>query len=129
MDLTQFVADIDGHQRKIVQHEIRPARRDPGASGIPLKDGRTLPFVVSRAWNAPAGRYPEQWFLVDPETCEVLYEGPQRLQKVIGLLSWTEVEDTVPEAIELKPGKYIVIFALGGVMGGEAEVEAAEATV
>ena len=48
---------------------------------------------------------------------------------MIGLLSWTEVEDTVPEAIELKPGKYIVIFALGGVMGGEAEVEAAEATV
>ena len=51
------------------------------------------------------------------------------MQKVIGLLAWTELEDTVPEAIELKPGKYLVIFALGGVMGGEAEVEASEAAV
>lgn len=126
MDLTQFVADIDGHQRKIVQHEIRPSHRDHGDSGIPLKDGRTLPFVVSRAWNAPAGVYPEQWFLVDPATREVLYEGPARLRKVVGLLSWTQIADVVPEAIALKPGKYLIVFALGGVMGGSAEVEAVE---
>jgi hypothetical protein len=126
MDLTQFAADIDGHQRKVVHHEIRPSRRDDGDSGIPLKDGRTLPFAVNRAWNAPAGNYPEQWFLVDPESREVLYEGPQRMRKVVGLLSWTELEDVVPEAIELKPGKYLIVFALGGVMGGQAEVEATE---
>ena len=124
MDLTQFVADIDGHQRKIVQAEVRPLSRGHGDSGIPVKDGRTLPFIVDRAWNAPAGVYPEQWFLVEPESREVLYEGPRELQKISGLLSWTSVTDEVTEAFELAGGNYLIFFALRGIMGGQAEVAA-----
>ena len=126
MHLNQFVADIDGHQRKIVQAEIRPVRRDHGDSGIPVKDGRTLPFVVDRAWNAPAGVYPEQWFLVEPHSREVLYEGALELQKISGLLSWTAVTDEVTESFELAGGSYLVVFALAGIMGGQAEVAAVE---
>ncbi len=126
MHLNQFVADIDGHQRKIVQAEIRPVRRDHGDSGIPIKDGRTLPFVVDRAWNAPAGVYPEQWFLVEPQSREVLYEGALELQKISGLLSWTAVTDEVTESFELAGGSYLVVFALAGIMGGQTEVAAVE---
>lgn len=128
MDLTQFVADIDGHQRKIIQAEVRPLSRGLGDSGIPVKDGRTLPFIVDRAWNAPAGVYPEQWFLVEPESREVLYEGPRELQKISGLLSWTSVTDEVTETFELAGGNYLIFFALGGIMGGQAEVAAVEVT-
>lgn len=128
MDLTQFVADIDGHQRKIVQAEVRPLSRGHGDSGIPVKEGRTLPFIVDRAWNAPAGVYPEQWFLVEPESREVLYEGPRELQKISGLLSWTSVTDEVTEAFELAGGNYLIFFALGDIMGGQAEVAAVEVT-
>jgi hypothetical protein len=128
MQLTQFVADIDGHQRKIVHAEVRPVSRDHGDSGIPLKEGRTLPFIVERAWNAPAGVYPEQWFLVDPKTREVLYEGPLELQKIAGLLTWTAVTDEITESFELAAGNYLVVFALGGIMGGQLEVEAVEVT-
>ena len=126
MHLTQFAADTDGHQRKIVNAEVRPLSRGHGDSGIPVKDGRTLPFVVDRAWNAPAGVYPEQWFLVDPESREVLYEGPFEFQKVVGLLSWTAVTDEVTESFELAGGSYLIVFALGGIMGGQAEVAAVE---
>ena len=124
MHLNQFEADIDGHQRKIVNAEVRPLSRDHGDSGIPVKDGRTLPFVVDRAWNAPAGVYQEQWFVVEPESREVLYEGPREFQKISGLLSWTAVTDEVTESFELAGGNYLIFFALGGIMGGQAEVAA-----
>ncbi len=127
MDLTQFVADIDGHQRKIVQASVTPARRDDGDSGIALKDGRSLPFVIDRAWNAPAGIYPEQWFLVHPESREVLHEGPIHMRQVWGLLSWTEFTEQVDEPIAIEPGTYLLVFALGGIMGGQTEIEAAPA--
>lgn len=119
-------ADISGHQRKVVASEVRPARVAHGRSGITLKGGRSLPFVVSRKWNAPAGNYPEQWFLVEPESREVLYEGPVREVLVFGLQSLTEAADVVNESLALSPGTYLIVFALGGIMGGQIEVEASE---
>lgn len=127
MELSQFVADVDGHQRKIVMSAVRPRRVAHGDSGIPLRDGRTLPFVVERAWNAPAGHYTESWYLVHPETREILHEGPVREAVVRGLLTWTELADEVATPFELAPGTYLLVFALDGVMGGQAEVHAAEA--
>lgn len=119
-------ADISGHQRKVVSSAVRPARAVHGRSGIALKGGRSLPFIVSRKWNAPAGNYQEQWFLVAPDSREVLFEGPVREILVFGLQSLTEVADVVDEPIELAPGTYLIVFALGRIMGGQVEVEASE---
>lgn len=126
MELSSLVADIDGHQRKIVSASVRPARAAHGNAGIPLQGGRTLPFVVTRGWNAPAGNYVEAWYLIDPETREVLFEGPSRHASVWGLLSWTEFSDTVEEAVPLEPGNYEIVFALSGLLGGRFPVEAHE---
>jgi len=127
VELSSLVADIDGHQRKIVMNAVRPARTSHGTEGIALKGGRTLPFVVARAWNAPAGNWPEAWYLVDPATREVLFEGPQKIVSVWGLLAWTEFSDEVDPGIPIEPGTYLIVFALGGVQGGEMNVEAYEA--
>lgn len=127
MNLSALVADIDGHQRKIVMSEVRPTRAAHGDEGIPLRNGRTLPFEVIRAWNAPAGHYTEAWYLVDPDTREVLYEGPQRTTSIWGLQSWTEFTDEVTDSIPLTARNYLVVFALGGVMGGQMDVSAREA--
>ena len=85
-------ADVSGYQRKVVTWSVRPARRGLGTSGIALRGGRTLPFIVTRAWSAPAGVYREQWFVVDPSTRGVLYEGPARDAAIWGLQSLTEEE-------------------------------------
>jgi hypothetical protein len=120
-------ADIGGLQRKVVFSEVRPARVSDGTSGIVLKEGRTLPFVVSRSWSAPAGHYTEAWYLVHPETREVLFESSSEEVKVWGLQSWTEFTDTVSEPIRLAPGSYLIVFALGGLKGGELTVPAVAA--
>ena len=116
-------ADIAGNQRKVLRSGARPARSIHGASGIPVKDGKTLPFVVSRGWNAPAGYYPEAFYLVAVDTGEVYYEGPSVVRLIWGLPSITDIESTVDEPIELSPGTYTLVFALGGIKGGEATVE------
>jgi hypothetical protein len=117
-------ADINGPQRKVVASWVRPTKSVHGTEGIPIKDGRTLPFRVYRGWSSPAGHYSEQWFLVDPETKEVLHEGPAPVRLVWGLQSLTEFTDEVTEPLALTPGKYLIVFALGGLKGGELEVEA-----
>ncbi len=120
-------ADINGPQRKILVAAVRPAKTAHGASGIALRRGRALPFVVYRQWSAPAGYYPEQWFLVVPDTKEVVHEGPVRNETLIwGLQSVTELTDTVTEPIKLEPGTYKVVFALGGLAGGEVDVDVFE---
>jgi hypothetical protein len=124
VELSSLVADIDGHQRKVVMSAVRPARLEHGTEGIAVLGGRTLPFVVKRAWNAPAGNWPEAWYLVDPATREVLFEGPQKIVSVWGLLAWTEFSDEVNPRLLLDPGTYLIVFALGGVQGGQMEVEA-----
>jgi hypothetical protein len=123
-----MLADINGPQRKILLATVRPAKAAYGSSGIALRRGHTLPFVIYRQWSAPAGYYSEQWFLVVPDTKEVVHEGPVRRETLIwGLQSVTELTDTVSESIRLEPGTYRIVFALGGLMGGELEVEVFEA--
>jgi hypothetical protein len=120
-------ADINGPQRKVVYWNVKPTRAALGESGIPLQEGVALSFSVSRSWNAPAGYYVERWFLINPQTREVLYEGPERQVLIWGLQSWTEVTDEVAGRFRLAPGTYQIVFALGGMQGGTADVEAAEA--
>jgi hypothetical protein len=119
-------ADLDGPQRKVVSSRVAPRRRSLGEEGIPLRNGRTLPFFVSREWSAPAGHYQEGWYLVRPDTREVLHEGPQRELLIWGLQSLSEVRDEVADPIRLEPGTYLIVFALGGLKGGELEVTATE---
>ena len=120
-------ADIHGPQRKVLGSIVRPLNPNHGGSGIPLRAGSTLPFVVSRTWSAPAGYYPERWFLIDSDR-EVLYEGPLRSEAhVWGLQSLTEITDTIREPFALAPGSYRIVFWLGGTLSGEVEVVAAEA--
>lgn len=121
-------AQITGTQRKVMSASVRPVKRSHGEDGIPLRNGRTLPFRVERSWSAPAGMYPEQWFLVRPDTREVLYEGPSVERAIWGLQGLTEVADEVHDPVPLDPGKYLVVFSLGGYMGGQLEVEAAQAS-
>jgi hypothetical protein len=119
-------AEVSGHQRKVVRSAVRPAKRAHGLSGIRVRDGRTLPFVVTRGWNAPAGRYRDQFFLVHPETREVLHESPVRNVLIWGLQSITDITDEVSLPLPLASGTYEVVFALGGVMGGSIDVEVTE---
>jgi hypothetical protein len=97
-----------------------------GDSGIPIRDGRTLPFVVTRGWNAPSGYYPEAFYLVN-SAGEVLFEGPPVTRLIWGLQSVTDVEQQVREPISLTPGTYRLVFMLGDKVGAEATVEAFEA--
>ena len=120
-------AELSGTQRKVVTSRAAPLRSAFGDSGIPVRDGRTLPFRLRREWSAPAGNYVERWYLVDPSTREVLHEGPARETLIFGLQSLTELVDEVTEPIALQPGAYLIVYALNGIHGGEFEVEAAEA--
>ncbi len=119
-------ADIKGLQRKIVASGVRPLRSLHGESGIPLAGGTTLPFRVWRRWSAPAGYYPEAWYLIDPQTREVLLEGGSGSVHIWGLQSLTELSDEVRSSVPLAPGSYKIVFALAGVRGGELDVEATE---
>ena len=119
-------ADISGTQRKTLTSSVRPALARHGGEGIPLQDGKTMPFVVERGWSAPAGTYPEAFYIVDPATSEVLYESPVREEAIWGLQALTDLTDEVTEHISLKPGQYQIVFSLGGARGGEIEVEAFE---
>lgn len=120
-------ADINGPQRKILKAHVRPAKAAHGTSGIALRDGKTLPFVVAREWSAPAGYYSEQWFLVNPETGEVFIEGPAKEALIWGLQSRTELTDEIDETFSLPAGRYQLVFALGGLKGGEIDVEISDA--
>ena len=119
-------ADIRGHQRKVASWSTAPAKLVHGLSGIPTKNGVTLPFRVKRLWSAPAGHYVEQWYIVDPKTREVLFESAPLDVLLKGLQALTTLRDEVTKRIQLKPGSYLVVFALDGVSGGEFEVEAVE---
>ena len=119
-------ADINGPQRKVLMSRVRPAKAMHGTDGIALRDGKTLPFEVYRSWSAPAGHYPEQWFLVKPDTKEVLYESPAPVRSIFGLQSPTEATTVVDEPLELQPGTYQIVFALGGLKGGELDVTVTE---
>ena len=121
-------ADINGPQRKVLMSRVRPERAALGTDGIAIQDGKTLPFEVYRAWSAPAGHYPEQWFLVNPQTKEVLYESPAPVRSMFGLQAPTEVTEVVSDPIPLEPGTYQIVFALGGLKGGELDVFAVAAT-
>ena len=120
-------ADINGPQRKTLVTRVRPVKVTYGTEGIALKDGMTLPFEVTRSWSAPAGRYPEQWFLVNPKTREVLYESRSVTRFIFGLQAPTEFTDVIDEPFALDAGSYQVVFSLGGLKGGETDVAATAA--
>ena len=119
-------ADINGAQRKVLVSSVAPLKPSHGDSGIPVRGGRTLPFVLRREWSAPAGHYVETWYLVVPDTREVIYEGPRKEISVWGLQGLTAIADEVREPIPLEPGTYEIVFSLGSVMGGKLEVEAVD---
>jgi hypothetical protein len=119
-------AEINGPQRTVLSFGIAPARPSQGESGIPLRGGRTLPFTVSRQWIAPAGHYAERFYIVDKETRESIWEGPERLQTLWGLQGATDEKTSVDDSFPLEAGTHLVVFALGGVSGGEFDVKAFE---
>jgi hypothetical protein len=120
-------ADIEGAQRKVLVSSVAPLKPSHGDSGIAVRDGKALPFVLRREWSAPAGNYVETWFLVAPESREVVHEGPQREVSIWGLQGLTEFVDEVLMPFPLDPGNYEIVFALNSVLGGKLEVTASEA--
>ena len=119
-------ADIKGPQRRVLATEVRPVKPSQGDAGIPLSGERTLPFTVWRQWIAPAGHYAERFYIVDKDSREIIWEGPERRQTTWGLQGATEEKTTVDDSIRLKAGNYLLVFALGGVSGGEFDVDAFE---
>jgi hypothetical protein len=119
-------AEISGPQRTVLSFNIKPAKLSHGDSGIPLLNGRTLPFTVSRQWIAPAGHYAERFYIVDKESREIIFEGPERLQSAWGLQGATEETTEIGDSFRLEPGTHLLVFALGGISGGEFEVTAFE---
>lgn len=118
-------ADVAGLQRKLLRAAVRPLNPAYGSEGIPVQENRTLPFSVTRAWSAPAGRYLERWFLVEPSTRTVIFEGPVREEALIwGLQAPSSLTDRLMNSIPLDPGPYLLVCALGGHKGAEVEVEA-----
>ncbi len=104
---------------------VRPLNPLHGSVGIPVHGDRTLPFSVTRSWSAPAGRYLERWFLVDPESRAVVFEGPIRDEVLIwGLQSLSSLTDRLMNSFSLEPGPYLLVFALGGHKAAEVGIEA-----
>lgn len=120
-------ADVNGLQRKILTAGVRPLKAVDGSAGIAVREGYTLPFVVTREWSAPAGYYSEQWFLVKPDTGEVFIESLPQEALIWGLQSRTELRDEVTEPLPVPHGTYRLVFALNRLKGGELEVEVVEA--
>jgi hypothetical protein len=92
-----------------------------------VKDGSTLPFVVTRSWSAPAGRYLENWYLIDPETREVIHQGAGHERLIWGLQGLTEISDEVTDPLPLAAGDYEIVFSLGGELGQGIDVKAVQA--
>ncbi len=105
----------------LVGPRVAPATR-PGASGLPLEDGHTLPFVVDRGWVGPAGTYIEQWSIRDGE--RILYRHPARYIEVRGFQSVRRFSDTVRVPVRLEPGIYDIIFVVEDYRMGSFAVEA-----
>lgn len=120
-------ADIEGPQRKVLASSAAPLKPSHGDSGIAVRADKALPFVVRREWSAPAGHYLETWYLVAPDSREVLFEGPSREVSIWGLQGLTTLVDEVTTSFPLAPGTYEIVFALNSVLGGKLEVTAAEA--
>ena len=120
-------ADISGSQRKVIAHSVRPLRSGLGAQGITVRRGRAQPFTVTRSWSAPAGFYGEQWFLVEPDTRRVVFEGPLQMALLRGLQAPTRLTDEVRTSFKVEPGSYKLVFALDGLQGGEVDVQVLEA--
>lgn len=85
-----------------------------------------MPFVVDRGWSAPLGEYAERFYIIDLKSREVLFEGPERIELIRGLQAVTEFQDEIATPVQLQPGSYGLVFALGGMLGGEETVEAFE---
>jgi hypothetical protein len=105
----------------LVGPRVAPATR-PAASGLPLEDGHTLPFVVDRGWVGPAGTYIEQWSIRDGE--RILYRHPAKYIEVRGFQSVRRFSDTVRVPLRLEPGIYDITFVVEDYRMGSFAVEA-----
>lgn len=89
--------------------------------GILTDEGRTLPFVVERAWSGPAGNYIEEWSIRRGR--DVLYRHAPRGIKVWGMQAVSRFEDVVEDPIELEEGTYLLVFVVEGRYMGSVEIE------
>src|SRR5205807_1600153 len=105
----------------LVGPRVAPATR-PAASGLPLEDGHTLPFVVDRGWVGPAGTYIEQWSIRDGE--RILYRHPAKYIEVRGFQSVRRFSDTVRLPLRLELGIYDITFVVEDYRMGSFPVEA-----
>lgn len=94
----------------------------PWEDGIVLDGSKTLPFVVSRAWSGPAGRYNEQWSIRRGMN-EIIYQAEPRTIFVRGIQSVTSHSDRIDGPIEMNPGAYRLVFVVEGFYLGSAEIQ------
>ena len=106
--------------------KARVASRDrPYEDGIVLREGRTTPFRVERAWSGPAGTYNEQWS-IRRGGAEILYRHPPQLIGVTGMQATSEFSDVVDQPLDLEPGTYKLVFIVEGRFMGAADIEVRE---
>lgn len=106
---------------ELVRATVSPADR-AWESGIPVLDGRTQPFRISREWSGPAGHYAEAWS-IRRGFHEVVYEHPPKEIKVRGMQSVSEHTDRVDDLLRLEPGSYLLVFVVEGLFMGSVDIE------
>lgn len=106
---------------ELVRATVSPADR-PWEIGIPVVDGRTQPFRVTRLWSGPAGHYTEAWS-IRKGFHEVLYEHPLKDIHVRGMQSVTEIVDRVEQPPALEEGTYLLVFVVEGLFMGSVDIE------
>jgi hypothetical protein len=111
---------------ELVRAGVRPEGK-PGASGILLSDGATMPFIVERGWSGVAGYYNEQWSIRRGGK-QVLYRSEPRQIFIRGLQSVTSYVDTADERIKLDDGNYELVFLIEGMFVGYIGVQARSLT-
>lgn len=100
-------------------------RERPYEDGIVLREGRTTPFRVERAWSGPAGTYREQWS-IRRGGAEILYRHPPQLISVTGMQATSDFSDLVDQPLDLEPGTYKLVFIVEGRFMGAIDIEVRE---
>jgi len=83
--------------------------------------GRTLPFVVHRAWKAPTGFVAEEFRLIAPSGRVAFRWGPE-VRRMLGAMDLTVEADTFTDVMLEETGTYVGSFILDGYLLGEIEV-------
>jgi len=109
---------------ELVEAHVAPAERTY-ERGLQVVGGTAKPFLVERSWAGPAGYYWEQWSIRRGGRDVIFTSEPKQIF-VKGIQSLRVFTDRVDQAISIEPGKYNLVFIVGGLFMGSVEIEVSE---